>query len=372
MKGTFSNFINRRSISLVNNTFFHNSRVKSLVYPARSISINSYLSNSPSSSLSTSTVSSASAEDKGDGQSSLYQSIPNNIQLADDSVLEAPKTKPEIENNFDPMMYYFPTMNVPETIKVIPLHDVNENEENIAVDTIEANRKLFEVAIRKDIIHDIVRYIRAKKRQPNKTKRVGEIRGSGKKPVPQKGQGRAQFGNKRNSIWRGGMKAHGPRLEKVFEIQLNRKFRALGMMMVVAAKYREGNLLVFDSLEMDVVKTQKLVKALQRHKVTDHRTLIVDEELQGNFEKSCSNINMVSAMPRKWMDVYEIMRNEKLVFSKNSFEQFQKDVVSRYYRKGKGNIQVQAETLQAAEDFTNATRKYPNSDRSKRFTKANL
>ena len=63
---------------------------------------------------------------------------------------------------------------------------------------------------------------------------------------------------------------------------------------------------------------------------------------------------------------------EKLVFSKNSFEQFQKDVVSRYYRKGKGNIQVQAETLQAAEDFTNATRKYPNSDRSKRFTKANL
>ena len=166
MRGTFFNFINRRSISLVNNTFFYNSRVNYLVYPTRSLSINSRLS--LSSLLSTV----SSAEDKNDGQSSLYQSIPSNIQLADDSVLEATTTKPEIENNFDPMMYYFPTMSVPETIKVISLH--NENEENISVDTVEANRKLFEVAIRKDIIHDVVRYIRAKKRQPHKTKRIGK------------------------------------------------------------------------------------------------------------------------------------------------------------------------------------------------------
>jgi large subunit ribosomal protein L4 len=80
---------------------------------------------------------------------------------------------------------------------------------------------IFGVALRKDIVHEVVRYQRAKVRQPRKTKRIGEIRGSGKKPRPQKGQGVGQIGNRRNSAWKGGQKAHGPVLRD-FSIGLNR------------------------------------------------------------------------------------------------------------------------------------------------------
>lgn len=60
---------------------------------------------------------------------------------------------------------------------------------------------MFGVAIRKDIILDCVRYHRLKSKQPYKTKRKSEIRGSNKKPHAQKGTGRAQAGHKRNAIW---------------------------------------------------------------------------------------------------------------------------------------------------------------------------
>jgi large subunit ribosomal protein L4 len=50
---------------------------------------------------------------------------------------------------------------------------------------------------------------------------------------------------------RGGPKAHGPVLRD-FSFSLNRKMRAMGMMIALAAKHREGNLIVFDKLECEV------------------------------------------------------------------------------------------------------------------------
>jgi large subunit ribosomal protein L4 len=80
---------------------------------------------------------------------------------------------------------------------------------------------------------------------------MSEIRGSNKKPIPQKGGGNSQVGHKRNSSWRGGQKAHGPVLRN-YAIDINKKVRALGMMMAIAAKHREGNLIVFDHLNCEV------------------------------------------------------------------------------------------------------------------------
>lgn len=60
------------------------------------------------------------------------------------------------------------------------------------------------------------------------TKRIGEIRGSGRKVRPQKGQGRARAGHSRPPHWRGGAKAHGPRVRD-WSYKLNKKFKKLGL-----------------------------------------------------------------------------------------------------------------------------------------------
>eukprot|EP01036_Dinobryon_divergens_P034563 gene34563-44678_t len=146
--------------------------------------------------------------------------LPPNLILTEEKALK-PKPAPLIP----PEDYLFPILNVPEAIRVIPFR------EGGVASLAPMEKEIFQVPIRKDIVHEVIRYFRAKRRQPHKTKRMSELRGSNKKPRPQKGGGTSQ----RNSAWRGGQKAHGPVLRS-FAFRLNKKFRAMGMMIVLAAK----------------------------------------------------------------------------------------------------------------------------------------
>lgn len=117
--------------------------------------------------------------------------------------------------------------------------------------TINLDPKVFGVAIRQDIIHQIVRYQLAKIRQPQCSKRVGDIRGSTRKIYQQKGTGHSRAGQIRAAHRRGGMKSHGPVLRD-FSFDINRKVRAFGMMVALAAKFKEGNLVIVDKIEVSV------------------------------------------------------------------------------------------------------------------------
>jgi large subunit ribosomal protein L4 len=93
--------------------------------------------------------------------------------------------------------------------------------------------------------------------------------GSGRKPWKQKGTGRARAGHTRAPQWRKGAKAHGPVIRD-YSFDLNKKCalanikkssilnlavdRAFGMMIALAAKLREGNLIVVDALEPQVFR----------------------------------------------------------------------------------------------------------------------
>lgn len=167
--------------------------------------------------------------------------IPPNLHVADASIFDPPKPAliPTIQFNF-------PLSNPPSSIAVTSFASPG-----VSVEDVPLNPKIFGVAIRKDIVHEVIRYHRNKTRMPYCTKRPETLRGSGKKPHAQKGIGKSQAGNKRNSAWIGGFKAHGPVLRD-FSIKLNRKYKALGMMIALAAKQREGNMFVFDSFACQV------------------------------------------------------------------------------------------------------------------------
>ena len=169
--------------------------------------------------------------------------IPQNLKIADPSIL-VPRTPEIVVESFEQL---FPLLNVPKTIDVKKFQQADAG----VVAQADLEKTIFEVAIRKDIVLNLVRYIRHARRQPKKTKRMSEIRGSNKKPRPQKGSGTGQVGHRRNSAWRGGQKAHGPVLRD-YSISMNKKQRALGMMMTLAAKHREGNLHVFESFDLEV------------------------------------------------------------------------------------------------------------------------
>lgn len=169
-------------------------------------------------------------------------SLPPNLILPDLTVLDPPKPRA-----ISPLEEKFPVKFTQTSVPIIKFQDPNEKE----VGTAFLDPRVFGVPIRQDIIHQIIRYQRAKIRQPQRTKRIADIRGSTRKLYQQKGSGRARVGGSRSSIRRGGMKAHGPVLRD-FSFDLNRKTKAFGMMIALAAKFREGNLHIVDRIQISV------------------------------------------------------------------------------------------------------------------------
>ena len=81
-----------------------------------------------------------------------------------------------------------------------------------SIGTIDASDKVFKVKPRKDIIQQVVDWQQNKNfKKTGHTKSRGEVKGSRKKIVQQKGSGGARHGNITAPIFVGGGIAHGPR-----------------------------------------------------------------------------------------------------------------------------------------------------------------
>lgn len=271
--------------------------------------------------------------------SSTKIEVPSNLKLATTKVIS------EDAIPTDPLpaeRYYFPELEslIPKQAPVISLDDPNSNQ--VTNNFVDLNSTIFGVAIRKDIVHDVVRYHRHKVRQPQKTKRIWELAGSNKKPIPQKGQGRAQVGHRRNAIWRGGEKPHGPVLRD-FSIKLPRKKRALGMMIAIASKFREGNLHVIDSLESNIVSTSNIIKQIKQHDfyetsyvlgTTDenkmNRILFLDVDIDDNFHKSIGNIHQYTFSLIEGITILDVVKNDKILITPSALELWQEMLLEEY------------------------------------------
>jgi large subunit ribosomal protein L4 len=129
-------------------------------------------------------------------------------------------------------------------------------------------------------------------------------------------------GNRRNSAWKGGQKAHGPVLRD-YSIGLNCKMRAMGMMVALSAKLREGNLHVFDALSFGSTKTKELNALLIQHGISDPAkslsSLVIDTDFDDKFLLACRNLALVTPLPQTGANVYDIIKRDKLVVSASAF-----------------------------------------------------
>ena len=132
----------------------------------------------------------------------------------------------------------------------------NLNKEPIGKYVLEGD--IFDIPIRRDILHRVVRWQLARKQQgTHKTKTRSEVRGGGRKPWNQKGSGRARAGTIRAPQWRGGGVAHGP-VPRTHEHSLQKRVRRLGLMCALSAKAWERRITVVDSLRPVDFKTKTM------------------------------------------------------------------------------------------------------------------
>jgi large subunit ribosomal protein L4 len=193
------------------------------------------------------------------------------------------------------------------------------------VGTIELSEEIFGREPSLACIKRVVDWQRAKSRAgTHKTKTVSEVSGSGKKPRPQKGSGRARQGTTRAVHMRGGATVHGP-LVRSHETSLPKKIRQLGLKSAVSMKLRDGSLIVTDRMSMDLVSTKKCVSTISNliGVSSAKKILTCSHEQDQNFLFSVRNIAKFRYVPQVGLNVYDILKSDTLIISVDAVEQLQ-------------------------------------------------
>jgi large subunit ribosomal protein L4 len=187
------------------------------------------------------------------------------------------------------------------------------NLDNKSQGEVELNDKIFGLEPRADLIQRVVVWQLAKRRAgTHKVLTRGEINKTKKKLYKQKGTGQARHGARSAPLFVGGAKAMGP-VNHSHEFDLPKKVRALGLKHALSSKARDGAIVVLDEAKAKEVKTGDLAKrfgALGLQSV-----LVVDGEFDRNFQLSARNLSHVSLLAAAGLNVYDIMKREKLVLT---------------------------------------------------------
>ncbi len=181
--------------------------------------------------------------------------------------------------------------------------------------SIDLNDELFGLDPREDLIARMIRYQLAKRRAgTHAVKNRADIARTGKKIYRQKGTGGARHGSARVPQFRGGGRAFGPQVRSHAH-DLPKKVRALALRHALSAKARDGGIIVWDGASLEGPKTKGLLSMFD--KLGLRSALIIDgAQVQDNFALAARNIPNIDVLPIQGINVYDIIRREKLVLTK--------------------------------------------------------
>ncbi len=185
--------------------------------------------------------------------------------------------------------------------------------------SIELSDSVFALEPRTDILQRMVRYQLSKRQAgTHKAKQRSEVNGPNKKIYKQKGTGQARHGNDKPPQFRGGGRAFGP-VPRSHAHDLPKKVRALALRHALSAKAKSNAIVVLDKAELSEPRTAQLRGKFDGLGLAN--ALIIDgASLQDNFALAARNIPNVDVLPVQGINVYDILRRDKLVLTRAAVE----------------------------------------------------
>jgi len=193
------------------------------------------------------------------------------------------------------------------------------NLDNTKVGDIDLDDTVFGVEVRRDIMARAINWQLSRRQAgTHKTKGRSEVSGTSKKPYKQKGTGRARQGTMRAPQMRGGGIVFGP-LPRSHAFDLPKKVRRLALRSALSAKRDEGKLVIIEEAAVKETKTAALAKQLKA--LGWGATLVIDgETVNADFLRAAGNIMGIDVLPSQGANVYDIMRRDTLVLTRNAVE----------------------------------------------------
>lgn len=199
----------------------------------------------------------------------------------------------------------------------VALYDIKgQNIGDIAL-----SENVFGQPVNTAVMHEVVVAHLANCRQGTQSAKTrSEVSGGGKKPWRQKGTGRARQGSTRSPQWRHGGVVFAPK-PRDYTIRVNKKVKRLAMKSALSSKVEENEVIVFDALNIEAPKTKEIVKVLKA--VDVNKALIVLADKDEAVERASANIQGVKTTLVGTLNVYEILKYEKLILTKASVEKIE-------------------------------------------------
>ncbi|MDR3241860.1 MAG: 50S ribosomal protein L4 [Lactobacillaceae bacterium] len=185
---------------------------------------------------------------------------------------------------------------------------------------VELNDAIFGIEPNNNVITDAVLMQRASLRQgTHAVKNRSAVRGGGRKPWRQKGTGRARQGSIRSPQWRGGGIVFGP-TPRSYAYKLPKKVYRLALKSVLSQKVLDSALVIVDALSFDAPKTKEF-KAVLNNLNVNEKTLVVLDDNNTNAALAARNIENVTVMTAKGVNVLDVINNDKLVVVQSALSQ---------------------------------------------------
>lgn len=194
------------------------------------------------------------------------------------------------------------------------------------VGSIDLDPTVFGITPRIEILHEVVRWQLASRRQgTHMVKTRSLVSGGGKKPFKQKGTGNARQGSTRSPLMPGGAKLFGP-VPRDYSWALPKKVRKLALRMALSQLNQAGKLFIVDDMKSDG-KTGALAKQLKAFGL--EKSLLVDA---GNEQASraARNLRTHKYLGVEGVNVFDLLKYDAAVLTKSSVA----EIVKRLQAEG--------------------------------------
>ena len=185
-----------------------------------------------------------------------------------------------------------------------------------SIGELELKESIFGIEPNASALHAVVKAYLANQRQGTQSALTrAEVRGGGIKIYRQKGTGRARHSSNRAPIFTHGGVVFAPK-PRDYRESVNKKVKRLAMKSALSSKVSDGDIIVYDALDIAAPKTKEMVKVLNAMNVK--KALVVLPEKDEIVERATSNITGVKTTLVGTLNVYEILKYDTLILTKDA------------------------------------------------------
>jgi len=188
---------------------------------------------------------------------------------------------------------------------------------------------IFDVHPKMDVLYKVVEWQKAYREVDYAwTRNRGEIGKGKKKPWPQKGTGRKRQGSTNTQMWKGGGIVHGPRGPQPLFYTLGDEVLVKGLTSALTIKFLQNDLIIANPMNC-LPDDGFYTLMIKNRKLNESSILFVhgDHEYPESLGDALEYARTQSMMPLSALNVYSILKHDKLVLSMNILDELEDKLI---------------------------------------------